>query len=790
MPNVVLAEEDEFNHLATTVDLTLKQICILRAYCKALKQMELNDSLLEAAQSLGIHSDFAKAFCEAFARRFDPCMQNDPLSSAESAHFLSSSRGAVSDTVIQENTWIATLLRRARHDEKLRNNLLFRQLSNLLVATVRTNFYQHEVNSLSLKFSSQQIEGLVEPKPLYEAFVYSPRVEGCHLRSALVSRGGVRWSARLDNYRSEVLQLMKTQTLKNAIIVPSGAKGGFICKQFEKLKAEGATSERLYQEVRDCYEIFIRGLLDLTDNPPHEQKTVCHDNNDPYLVVAADKGTGSFSDFANAIAKEYGFWLGDAFASGGSKGYDHKKMAITARGAWISVQRHFYELGVDCQTQPITVVGVGDMSGDVFGNGMLQSQNLHLVGAFDHRHIFLDPNPDPLTAYNERLRLYNLPNSSWADYNPDCLSEGGGVFNRSLEMIPLSKAICQALNIDISLNQIAPNQLITHLLKAPVDLLWFGGVGTFVKSSQETQLQVQDVLNDTVRINANQIQARVIGEGANLGMTQQARIEYAQKEGRLNTDAIDNSAGVDCSDREVNLKILFLSSDSPNRDNLLSQAALEIAAKVLTDNSAQTLILSLETHKLKNDQAIQEDLSKYQQLIQISDQQADLHFNPPLEMLPTMEGFQNRICKAQPLTRPERAVVMAYAKIYLSKQFLKAFQQDPSLAVSLEGEYISYFPALIVSEFKQQADDHPLKLEILSTILSNKIVNIMGPCWCIQTAQIQKVAEIEVALKFLQIFKSYENEWQSLAKATFTPFPSASYNSLIKLQKKIANALN
>ncbi len=557
LPNDVKiwAEDDDFTQLGATGDQNLRRLVVIRAYCKALRQMGLNDSLSEVAQIMALHPSFVHIFYEAFSSRFDPSVPNNASS------MLSS------------------------------DNELFRRLYNLLAATIRTNFYQRDFNGqpkpfLSLKFDCYQIDGLPEPKPLYEIFVYSPRVEGCHLRSALIARGGIRWSNRLQDYRSEILQLMKTQTLKNAIIVPSGAKGGFICKQFEKLKADGSTPEQLRQEVKDCYQIFVKGLLDLTDNP-HLEPSFGPLQNDPYLVVAADKGTAGFSDLANAIAREYNFWLGDAFASGGSKGYNHKEMAITARGAWISVRRHFYELGIDCQTQPITVVGVGDMSGDVFGNGMLQSEQICLVAAFDHRHIFLDPNPDPLTAYKERQRLFNLPDSSWADYRQECLSKGGGVFDRSASTIPLSDAVCRALNIDPSLNQITPAELIPLLLKARVDLLWFGGVGTFIKSSQETQSQAQDKSNDAIRVNADQVQARVIGEGANLGMTQQARIAYALKGGFLNTDAIDNSAGVDCSDREVNLKILFLSLERSDRDSILSNAASDVADGVLTDNSAQ-----------------------------------------------------------------------------------------------------------------------------------------------------------------------------------------------------------
>ncbi|RZI45843.1 NAD-glutamate dehydrogenase domain-containing protein [Candidatus Finniella inopinata] len=722
----IWAEDDEFTQLLTKGTTTLSHLVIIRTYCRALSQMGLDNSPTDMAEILANHPEFIQTFCGLFCRRFDPSIADSQKPKPTSFH-----------------------------------PTLFQQLHNLLTATVRTNFYQRDANGrsrpyLSLKFDCQKIDGLPDPKPLYEIFVYSPRVEGYHLRSALIGRGGIRWSSRLQDYRSEILQLMKTQTMKNAIIVPSGAKGGFICKKLAEIK----TPDQRRQEGKECYEIFIKGLLDLTDNvdqgkTTHPLRTVFYDQDDPYLVVAADKGTANFSDLSNAISKEYNFWLGDAFASGGSHGYNHKQMGITARGAWIAVQRHFQEMGIDCQSQPITVVGIGDMSGDVFGNGMLQSSTIHLVAAFDHRHIFLDPNPDPFTAYNERLRLFNLPDSSWADYGVDVLSQGGGVYDRNESVIVLSKEVCGLLKIDPAKNHTTPTDLIQMLLKAPVDLLWFGGVGTFVKSSIETHKDAQDPSNDAIRVNADRVQARVMGEGANLAITQRGRVEYALMGGRLNTDAIDNSAGVDCSDREVNLKILFLTSGISDYDHILAQTVSEVMERVLADNNEQTLILSLESLELKDPGAIQTDLKKYQDLIQFLEGQPALHFDRHLEKLPTAQDFEKRCHLCQALTRPERAVVMAYAKIYLAQQILKSFQKNPSLPTLFQKEYESYFPSLVVERFKESLNSHPLRLEITSTALANKIVNDKGPSWCIQTAQTHGIAEIDVVLEFLKISNEF-----------------------------------
>ena len=477
---------------------------------------------------------------------------------------------------------------------------MLRSLLRLVTATLRTNFFQTpaegRVPRLALKLDPRSIPDLPLPRPMFEIFVYSPRVEGVHLRGGPVARGGLRWSDRPEDFRTEILGLAKAQTVKNAVIVPVGAKGGFV------VKSQPAGRDALQAEVASCYRTFVRGLLDVTDNlidgrvvPPH--RVVRHDGDDPYLVVAADKGTATFSDMANEISREYAFWLGDAFASGGSKGYDHKAMGITARGAWVSVRRHFRALGVDVQNEDFTVAGIGDMSGDVFGNGMLLSRHIRLVAAFDHRHVFLDPDPDPARSFDERARLFALPRSSWADYDPALISPGGGVFPRTAKAVPLSNEMRRALDVDAE--ALPPDELIRSILRAPVDLLWNGGVGTYVKASTEANTVVGDKNNDAVRIDATELRCRVVGEGGNLGFTQRGRIEFALDGGHINTDAIDNAAGVNCSDNEVNIKILLdrVVRDGDltgkQRDALLAAMTDDVADQVLGDNDGQTRALCI-----------------------------------------------------------------------------------------------------------------------------------------------------------------------------------------------------
>ncbi|TIE09520.1 NAD-glutamate dehydrogenase, partial [Legionella pneumophila] len=535
-----------------------------------------------------------------------------------------------------------------------------------------------------------------------------------------VARGGIRWSDRPEDFRTEILGLMKAQKVKNAVIVPSGAKGGFVLKK----PLHAASREQIQQEVISCYKSFINGLLDLTDNlindktiPP--QNVICYDDPDPYLVVAADKGTATFSDIANSIAKEHGFWLGDAFASGGSAGYDHKKMGITARGAWESVKRHFRELDINIQQQDFTVVGIGDMSGDVFGNGMLYSKHIRLLAAFDHRHIFLDPNPDPVKSYEERLRLFNLPTSSWEDYNLQLISKGGGVYKRSSKSIPISPQVKKALAIEA--NALTPNELIRALLKAPVDLLFNGGIGTYVKATTESHADVGDKTNEFCRINGAELHCKVVGEGGNLGFTQLGRVEFALKGGLINTDAIDNSAGVNCSDHEVNIKILLDKEirekklTEKKRNQLLSRMTDEVADLVLQDNYNQALILSISAAHSSHYSGLYQDYMK--------ELEKWVNLDRSVEFLPDDKKLLERKTTGAGLTRPELAVLMAHTKIHIANELLKSHLPDDSYFTTfLE----TGFPISLRKPYAKALPKHPLSREIIATQLSNKLVNNMG----------------------------------------------------------------
>ncbi|HLY84867.1 MAG TPA: NAD-glutamate dehydrogenase domain-containing protein, partial [Acidimicrobiales bacterium] len=575
------AENDGFNRLVLLAGLGWRDIVVLRAGCKYLRQTGTTFSQAYMEESLANNPDIARRLVELFHARFDPARQ--ATAEGETARLVAAIETAL-DAVVS-----------------LDEDRILRGFLYLFRAVLRTNYFLTGPDGappgyLSFKVAPSMLPDLPLPRPAYEIFVYSPRTEGVHLRGAKVARGGIRWSDRREDFRTEVLGLMKAQTVKNAVIVPMGAKGGFVVKR----PPAGGDRDALMAEVVACYQAFISGLLDLTDNlvagevvPPAD--VVRYDGDDPYLVVAADKGTATFSDIANAIALERGFWLGDAFASGGSAGYDHKKIGITARGAWESVRHHFSELGIDIQTTDFSVVGIGDMSGDVFGNGMLLSRHIKLVGAFDHRHIFIDPDPDPELSYAERARLFGLARSSWADYDAALISAGGGVFPRTAKSIPLSPQVRQVLGIDAG--ALDPNQLVNALLRAPVDLLWNGGIGTYVKATSETQLQAGDRTNDAVRVDARELRCRVVGEGGNLGLTQRARVEFALAGGLINTDAVDNSAGVDCSDHEVNIKILLdaVVADGDmtlkQRNLLLADMTDEVAGLVLRDNFEQTRAL-------------------------------------------------------------------------------------------------------------------------------------------------------------------------------------------------------
>jgi len=698
-------ENDGFNRLVLRAALDWHEIVILRAYCKYLRQAGWTFSHRYIQNALAFNPHIAAMLVRLFHTRFDP----DRHHNVDQA----------SEQLVGE---IHTALDEVAH---LDEDRILRSLLGAILATLRTNYYQRVEGGdpkpyLSLKFNPKKVLELPEPRPMFEIFVYSPRVEGVHLRGGPVARGGLRWSDRREDFRTEVLGLVKAQMVKNAVIVPVGSKGGFVPKQLPA----GGDREAIQAEGIACYRTFISGMLDLTDNlvagnvvPP--ARVVRHDSDDPYLVVAADKGTATFSDIANGISKDYGFWLGDAFASGGSQGYDHKVMGITARGAWESVKRHFRELGVDTQTTDFTVVGIGDMSGDVFGNGMLLSRHIKLVGAFNHLHIFLDPDPDPERTFEERRRLFELPRSTWEDYDASKISKGGGVFPRSAKSIPLSEQVRALLGVDVT--SMPPNELIRAMLRAPVDLLWNGGIGTYVKSSEEHDDDAGDRANDGVRVNADQLCCKVVGEGGNLGFTQRGRIEFAAGGGRMYTDAIDNSAGVDSSDHEVNIKILLddvvTNGDmtEKQRNSLLAKMTEEVAQLVLRNNYVQTQAMSLAASQAP---AL---LEVHARLMRELERDGDL--DREVEFLPGKEEIDERLAAGRGLTTPELSVLLAYVKIRLFKQLLAS-----NLPIeSLEGEeLVDYFPTPLRERFRDRMPSHRLAPDIISTELANEIVNRAG----------------------------------------------------------------
>jgi len=698
-------ENDNFNRLVLRAQLGAREVTILRAYAKYLRQVgsTFSDAYIERA--LTGNPAIARQFVDLFRTRFDP--------------HASATRDA------QDERQLKAIESALDQVPNLDEDRILRQFLGVINATVRTNYFLRDANGqpkawLSFKFDPAKVPGLPEPKPMFEIWVYSPRVEGVHLRGGRVARGGLRWSDRREDFRTEVLGLMKAQMVKNVVIVPVGSKGGFVVKN----PPPASDREAWMREGVACYRTFLRGLLDLTDNlannavvPPSD--VVRRDADDPYLVVAADKGTATFSDYANAISQEYGFWLDDAFASGGSVGYDHKKMAITARGAWESVKRHFREMGVDTQATDFTVAGVGDMSGDVFGNGMLLSPHIQLVAAFDHRHIFLDPNPDPASSFAERERLFALERSSWADYDPTKISAGGGVFARTVKTIPLSREVQTALGIDAP--ALTPAELMRAILLAPVDLLYNGGIGTYVKAAHETNAQVGDRANDAVRMNGADLRCKVVGEGGNLGVTQFGRIEFALHGGRINTDAIDNSAGVDCSDHEVNIKILLglVVADGEmtekQRNALLAEMTDEVGLLVLRDNYYQTQALSIggryAAQLLDAETRMMRSLERAGRL------------NRTIEFLPTDEEIAERQAAKLGLTSPERAVLLAYCKMWLYDALLDSdMPEDPLVASML----VDYFPKPLQQRFSEPMRRHPLRREILATHLTNALINRVG----------------------------------------------------------------
>ncbi|GGN90889.1 glutamate dehydrogenase [Nocardia rhizosphaerihabitans] len=706
------AEADGLNELVLRAGLPWRSVAILRAYAKYLQQAGFPYSQVNIARVLLAHPEVSRAFVDLFAARFDPATV-----SAEAAAEIETKVRAGIDEVVSMDA-----------------DRILRAILGLIKATLRTNYYVVDAESspreyLSFKVEPGEIAELPKPRPQFEIFVYSPRVEGVHLRFGSVARGGLRWSDRLEDFRTEILGLVKAQAVKNAVIVPVGAKGGFVVKRPPAATGDPAADRQAsVAEGIACYRTFISGLLDVTDNvdlatgavlPP--ARVVRRDGDDTYLVVAADKGTASFSDIANDVATSYGFWLGDAFASGGSAGYDHKAMGITAKGAWEAVKRHFREMGIDTQSQDFTVVGVGDMSGDVFGNGMLLSRHIRLVAAFDHRHIFLDPNPDATTSYAERERLFKLPRSSWADYDRSLISEGGGVFERTVKSVPISPQARAALGLPDAVQALSPPELVRAILLAPVQLLWNGGIGTYVKASTESNAEVGDKSNDAVRVDGNQLRVKVIGEGGNLGATALGRIEFCRSGGKMNTDALDNSAGVDCSDHEVNIKVLLDGVVSAgalapaDRNPLLASMTDEVARMVLQDNVDQNVLIGIARTDAP------QMVSVHGRVIDDLEQRRGL--DRELEALPSEVELKRRGEEGRGLTSPELANLLAHVKLGLKADLLETDLPD---SVYFARRLPMYFPTPLRERFGAEIKKHRLRREIVTTMIVNEVVDYAG----------------------------------------------------------------
>ncbi len=735
------AEDDSFNRLVLITRKSWREVSVLRAYARYMKQIRTGFSQAFTADTLLKHHHITLLLLDYFITRFTPGDQQ---------------RGLVE---------IAEEIRLALEQVNLLNeDRVLRLYLELMENTLRTNFFQLDKNGeqktyISLKINARNVASIPEPRPAFEIFLYSPRVEGVHLRNGEFARGGLRWSDRQEDFRTEILGLAKAQSVKNALIVPTGAKGGFI------LKRRTETREAFLEEGVACYKQFISGLLDVTDNlvqgavvPPDD--VVRYDGDDPYLVVAADKGTATFSDIANEIAESRSFWLGDAFASGGSNGYDHKAMGITAKGAWISVQRHFRELGLDVQTEPFTVIGIGDMSGDVFGNGLLQSRTTRLVAAFNHMHIFIDPNPNAEASFEERQRLFNLPRSSWSDYNEALISAGGGIYSRLQKSILITDAMSTLF--DIQANSLSADELIRHLLKAKVDLIWNGGIGTYVKAATESDDDAGDRSNDTLRVNARDLRCRAFGEGGNLGMTQRARIEFSLIGGCVNTDFIDNSAGVDCSDHEVNIKILLNQQIEEGeltvkqRNKLLVKMTAEVSDLVLDNNYRQAQALSLAQRHCQN------RLPEYIRLINTLESEQQL--NRELEDIPPDEVLMERAQHGQSLTRPELAVLLSYTKLYIKNQLLRSEMDSYE---NLKNAVLLEFPGSLRKKYTKQMYQHPLQREIIATQIANDVVHHMGLSYITHLKEFVGGSCIEIIQAYDVMIDAFSirDFWRQLEKA-------------------------
>jgi glutamate dehydrogenase len=754
------AENDAFNGLVLTAGLHWREVVILRAYATYMKQTLFPFGKLSIANTLMKYPDITRTIVNLFHEYFNPGLnKRKPHPMVDKLH---------NDLDSVEN---------------LNDDRILRRYLDLLKGTLRTNFYQQEngeyKNYVSIKFSPREIPDIPEPRPEFEIFVYSPRVEGVHLRGGKVARGGLRWSDRHEDFRTEVLGLVKAQQVKNAVIVPSGAKGGFIAKQASM--AQGR--ETFMKEGIACYQTFIRGLLDVTDNlvngkikPPIE--VVRRDDDDPYLVVAADKGTATFSDIANEISIDKGHWLGDAFASGGSQGYDHKGMGITARGAWVSVQRHFKEKGINVQKQDFTVIGIGDMGGDVFGNGMLMSEHICLTAAFNHLHIFIDPAPNAKKSFAERQRLFNTPGASWEDYNQKLIAKGGGIFSRNAKYIAITSEMKKCF--DIHVDKLTPNELISALLKAPVDLIWNGGIGTYVKSATESHTDIGDKANDSVRVNGSELRCKVFGEGGNLGLSQLGRIEFAMHGGACNTDFIDNAAGVDCSDHEVNIKILLndivakSGLTEKQRNRLLASMTDTVANMVLENNYYQTQSLSLAEKEASL------RIGEYRRLM--DSMESDDFLNRELEFLPSDEELIERAAVGESLTRPELAVLNCYVKVKLKE----------TLAVDdiADNEYLSEwvekaFPKQLCEKYRKQVHNHILRKEIIATQLANDMVDNMGSTFCHRLTESTGEGAPEIALAYVTArdvfqFDAFQTQVEALDYKVSSDDQSALLTSMMR----------
>ena len=736
------AQKGLLNKLLVSSNLNWKQIYMLRAYSNYLYQGNLRYSQIYISNTMAKYGELVSLLVRLFETRFSP--------------FINDREAGIEKILSKINKGLANVKDGA-------DDAVIRSFLDVIMATLRTNYYQTNKEGkfkgyLSFKFDCAKVPNLPLPLPNAEIFVHSPRVEAVHLRGGKVARGGLRWSDRHEDYRTEVLGLMKAQMTKNAVIVPVGSKGGFVVKT----PTTGMSRDEIQQEGIECYKTFLRGILDITDNVvngkvQNPKNVVRHDENDPYLVVAADKGTATFSDIANSISAEYNFWLGDAFASGGSVGYDHKKMGITAKGAWVSVMRHFREMGIDTQSQEFTCAGIGDLAGDVFGNGMLLSKHIKLVAAFNHMHIFLDPNPNVPKSFTERKRIFNLKRSSWLDYDKSLISKGGGVFDRSAKSIKLSPEIREALQIEEK--ELSPTDLINAILKSPVDLIWNGGIGTYVKSSDESNSEVGDRANDNLRVNGSEMRCKVIGEGGNLGLTQKGRIEFALNGGRVNTDAMDNSAGVDCSDHEVNIKIALTQAMKSKkltleeRNEVLEKMTDEVGHLVLEDNRFQTQAVSIARHRGFI------ALGEQAQFLNILESSGLL--NRRIEFLPLRKEIARRQAEKIGLTNPELCVMLSYAKMDIYNKILASDLVEDEF---FEKDLFAYFPKLMQKKFADEISNHQLRKEIIATQITNFIVNRTGITFVNQICQDTGFGVVEVVKSCIIACEAFsvENLWEDI----------------------------